>query len=527
MKHTITIFGGEQPALDPRMLPETKAQTSINARVGYGRLEPLKGNSPEGRSVAAGTKTIHLYEREANAGQGFWLEWNADIDVLPSPVIDDVWARVYWTGDGAPKMSLSSIITQAPPYPANQYLLGIPQPASSTMAAVSPGADEDELQITVVYAITYVSAYGEEGPPSLATDSVTRPDGHGVTLTSIPTAPAGNHNIATKRIYRSDGGDYLLVGEIPVATTSFADAAPADSLSMAMESLDWDGPDANLTGIVLLPNGVMAGFFDNVLCFTPPYVPHAWPTRYRLTTKTDIVALGVTASGLVVLTEDSPYLCVGSDPEAMQLANLDIPQGCIAKRSVVDMGNYVLYASPDGLVAAGGSEARVVTKQVFTKAQWNALNPSTFRACRYDGAYLCFHDSGGFMLNPETGDLVQLADLVDCTYYDSVLDTLYLCQNGVINEFDSSATSRLATYRSSKVVVPNQIPFACAKIDADDYPVTLKVFGDGELLRTESVASAKAIRLPTNSRYRLAEFEITTSHAVHSVQLAHSMSELA
>ena len=521
----IRSFGGEQPALDGRILPQDKAQISRNMRLGYGRLEPLKANQAEGRTVAADTQTIHLYNRDANAGQGFWLQWDGDVDVINSPVIDDVYGRVFWAGDGAPKMSVASIITASPPYPANQYLLGIPQPTNGTTLVVAGGADPDALPVSVVYAVTYVSAYGEEGPPSLPSAVVARPDGHGVTLSNLPGVPTGNYNIATKRIYRSDGGEYLLVAEVAVATASYVDTIVDADLLSVMESESWDAPDAALIGLTQLPNGVVAGHFDNVLCFTPAYIPHAWPTSYRLTTESKIVGIAQSANGLIVATESFPYLCVGSDPQSMQLVPLDIPQGCLSKRSIVDMGSFVLFASPDGLVAAGGEDAKVITKSIFTKAQWQALNPASFRAYLYDGAYLCFHDSGAFSLDIDNGDLTQLSDSVDCAQYDAIKDRLYLCQEGVISEYDTG-NALTAVFRSRKSLSNDQTAYAWGKVDADAYPVTLRVYGDGALRHSKTVMSNRAFRLGSSRRYRVAELEIETSNTVHSVQLAISVREL-
>lgn len=524
----IGVFGGEAPALDGRILPESRAQTSVDVRPGYGRLEPLKANTPTGDTVASDTQTIHLFNRDANGGNGFWLEWDTAVNVLLSPVADDVHDRIYWTGDGAPKMSVAAILTSGAPYPSNSYLLGIPAPDTAMTAAVDAGADPDALEISVTYAVTYVSAYGEEGPPpSASTTVVDRPDGHGVTLSNIPTAPAGNYNIGTKRIYRSSGGDYLLVAEIAVATTTYNDTTLDQDLGVAMESLGWDAPDADMIGLEQHPAGFMIGYFGNTLCFSEAYLPHAWPTSYRITTKTDITGLAITSNGVIVGTEDHPYLVVGAAPEAMQPVPLDIRQACLSPRAMVDMGEYAIYPSPDGLIAAGGSDAKNLTDGLYTKAQWAALNPSSMHAYRYDGNYLCFHDAGAFMFNPSNGDLTTLSDSADCAQYDAIRDELYLCASGVLSTFDSAATARSATWKSRKHLSRTQAPYSAIKVDADGYPVTVKVYGDGALIKTLSVSSATAKRLPTNTRYRITEIEVSGTQTVHSVDLATTVAGLA
>ena len=78
------------------------------------------------------------------------------------------------------------------------------------------------------------------------------------------------------------------------------------------------------------------------------------PDEYKLTVKSDIVAIAPLPSGLLVLTKEKPAIISGLDPSAMALSEIDSNQACVSKRSVVDMGSAVMYASPDGLVMATG-----------------------------------------------------------------------------------------------------------------------------------------------------------------------------
>ena len=67
----------------------------------------------------------------------------------------------------------------------------------------------------------------------------------------------------------------------------------------------------------------------------------------------------------------------------MTAVQMDIAQACLNARSVVDMGSYLLYAGPDGLVAVTGGQGEVVTQGLISAKQWNAdFNPSSYRAFR-------------------------------------------------------------------------------------------------------------------------------------------------
>lgn len=94
----ITKADGIIPALAPKFLPETAAQVARNVRFGSGRLEPFNGMTTV--TTVTGNSTIFLWRRNVNT----WLSWSTDVDVVRSPIADDQWYRLYYTGDGVPKV---------------------------------------------------------------------------------------------------------------------------------------------------------------------------------------------------------------------------------------------------------------------------------------------------------------------------------------------------------------------------------------------------------------------------------------
>jgi hypothetical protein len=131
-----------------------------------------------------------------------------------------------------------------------------------------------------------------------------------------------------------------------------------------------------MQGLTAVANGVFAGFSGNRFCLSEPFLPHAWPIDYRITLEEDIVAIGGVSNGVVALTDGRPYFITGTDPSAMTAVQMDIAQACVNARSVVDMGSYLLYAGPDGLVAVTGGQGEVVTQGLISAKQWNAdFNP--------------------------------------------------------------------------------------------------------------------------------------------------------
>ncbi|WP_299947139.1 hypothetical protein [uncultured Microbulbifer sp.] len=220
-------------------------------------------------------------------------------------------------------------------------------------------------------------------------------DGAAVEVTAIPVA-SGNFIVQSKRIYRAElTAGYQFVAEIPAGQTDFSDNVESEQLGESCPSLDWIAPDPNMRGLTALPNGVMLGAFGNTLAFCEPYQPHAWPIRYQLAMAYDFVAAAVASAGVVIGTTGKPYLVAGSEPAAMSLVPLDQIHACASKRSMVDMGEYVLYASPDGLVAVGGTDARLVTEPLILPAQFKQrFNPASIHAYRFEDRYLAFYNNG-------------------------------------------------------------------------------------------------------------------------------------
>lgn len=386
------------------------------------------------------------------------------------------------------------------------------------------------LTETRVYVCTYVSAWGEEGKPSPVSSIDVYP-GQGVALSALAAAPTGAYNIATKRIYRSNGSGYLFVAEIPVAQTTYTDTILTENLGEALPSANYDMPPATLKGLVNMPNGMMAGFDGKDVYFCEPYHPHAWPLKYVMTVDYDVVALGVTDTSLIVLTTGFPYLMQGSHPSVMSMVKADIPQSCVSKRSVAFIAGMVVYASPDGMFALGNG-SKNLTEHIFTHNEWRAtFNPASIHGYVYDEKYIGFYTngavSGGFILDPARGDFTLLDWYATAGYYDPQRDALFLAVNGALVKFDEGATYMTAGWRSKVFYSPRALNLGALRVEAAAYPVTTKVYADGVLVGTYAVASKDARRLPSGFLANTWEFEVSTAVEVFSIGFAESMEEMA
>lgn len=512
-------FSGIAPAISPRLIADQFAQIAENIDFESGRLTPTTDDVAVFTLQNSIRRSIYYY-RDTN-----WLEWNEDgVKAVPGPIPGDTLARLYFTGDDYPRMgTAATIVAGGIGYPANSFRLGVPAPANAPLTEKTGTPDATQTPDDVSYVYTFVTAFGEEGPPSPATAPFERTDTESVTVT-MPAGdlPSGNYNFGTgalKRVYRSNTGStnttFQFLAEVPISTQTYVDTTPSAALGEVLPSDSWIGPpddnaslypDGPMKGLIAVANGVFAGFTGKRLCLSEPFLPHAWPIDYRITLEEDIVAIGAVANGIIALTNGTPYFVTGTDPSAMTAIRVDLPQACVNVHSVVDMGSYLLYAGPDGLCAVTGGEGRVVTEGLISARQWNdSFNPTGFRAFRHENTYVAFWTEAGvhkgFVYDPRADETaistLTTAAEVRGGYMNPKDGELYLIVGNEVVKYRGSATKRTLTWKSKKFVTTKPLSMSWVSVHAQAYPVVVKVWADGDLVAHYSLAYANNVYTQT------------------------------
>jgi hypothetical protein len=267
------------------------------------------------------------------------------------------------------------------------------------------------------YVYTWVTEYGEEGPPSPpvvvngwsnATWTITlfQPTlnnmGGGTDVDGIVWPP--DRNITQTNIYRtisnqSGMGTYFLVATVPVSQGVYVDTIDDATVALQAQlmSLYWYGPPEDLQAIIAFPNGIAVGFRKNEVWFAEAYRPHAWPPGYVITTEFPIVGIGVAGQSIVVCTQGTPYLIGGVNPSAMSSTKINLSEPCLHRGSIVATDTAVLYVSQNGLIQISQSGAGLnVTEGWVTREKWQALTPQTqVRAVKHATSYFAFGETGG------------------------------------------------------------------------------------------------------------------------------------
>lgn len=536
---TITRFGGIAPKIPARYLSGEQAQYALNAAVWNGSLSPLASTSVVCAVPKSGDiNSIYRFGQDYSGDDNYWFSWGEDVDVVRGFVFGDVTERTYFTGDGAPKVTNNALtLTGGTEYPVNYYDLGVPKPTVAPSCEVGGTADVGATdEETRVYTYTYVNSWGEESAPYSAnpypsTATATLLPGQMVNVT-LPTTVSGNVNITHKRIYRSTAGtgtvEFLYVGQVTLATEVFEDTLTAEELNEPLPTQYWEVPPAGLTGLVGLPNGLLAGFVGQDVYFCEPYHPYAWPVSYSYPVGYPIVGLGVVDTTLVVLTKGKPFFIQGTHPENMAVVEADLSQACVSKRSIVSMDGFVFYASPDGLIALSPAGSTNITEQIMTKAQWQSGKPSKHVAFGYEHRYIAFNPDGdafGFIYDTIAKQFIPHNISVKGGYSDLRNDKLFLISGSSIVEWEAG-TPTTYQWRSKKFTFSEPTGFSCMRVRAESYPIVAEVFKDNVSFHTVSIASDTVYRLPPGKGYSW-ELLLTGDGEVYQAQIAQSPQELS
>ncbi|EDT3088907.1 hypothetical protein XS16_005399, partial [Salmonella enterica subsp. enterica serovar Newport] len=388
------------------------------------------------------------------------------------------------------------------------------------------------------YTQTFVTAYGEEGPPGPQSLELTVKKGGSVDLTMQPP-PLQHSNITRRRIYRSASGggnaDFLLVTELSAGALSFHDELLVEQLGPVLETEHYVMPPDNMIGLCMMANGIAAGFAGNEVMFSEAFLPYAWPDSYRQTTAEDVVAIASIGTALVVATKGEPYLFSGVSPSNISGMKLPLMQACVSRKSMVVMDGFVLYAGTNGLVSVDGSgNAVIATEKIISPEQWREMfNPSSINAYQYRGEYVARYtkkdgSQAVFIFNPQDMDIRHMSTTFDTAYNDVATDTLYLVKGTGLFVSQGATTPLPFVWRSKTFIAQENTSFSCLRIKAP-YPerIGIAVFADGQtVIRLPAGAlSGSVLKLPpvTGREWSL---EVSGFGQIERITLSTSMAEM-
>ena len=435
----IADFSGMNPLRDGVLLPDINAQYADNCWLYRGQVRGFRQAANVHTVIYADTTQVYRIPKDmanvmdfTDAGS-YWLEYpDYFMSTIRNPTVGDQWNRYYFfpsdqynssgvnpnwpVASPGPKYNTLDRITAGLP----SYVLGIPAPTGGAPGVTPPAMGS--ANETRAYVYTWLSAYNEEGqpsPPTAATGSTT-----GTWVITIPPPPAADtngRNITSWRLYRTvtdsqGNASYYEVtsGAITGGTVTYNDSLVDSQITanISLASLGYSPPPAGLQGVVMMANGIAAGFTnEREVWFSASYLPHAWPAAYALTVDYPIVGLTANGSSLNILTKGPPFIATGVTPDTMTVGKITANEPCIGRGSIVASGEGAYYASPNGVQLLNTGGTQNMTQSIYEKEFHNTLMPQNWASGRYSSAYVAFvkgapigGDHGGFVIDYSQGN---------------------------------------------------------------------------------------------------------------------------
>lgn len=468
--HKITGFLGLVPRTAERLLPDMAAQIAENVNITSGELRPMR--QPYMVHAPSVQADMFAAYRAFDGVTEKWRTWQADIDVVKGSLSPDVEARYYWTGDACPRYANFTN------WGSTDWALGLPGPVSALTVAPSGGTG---ATVSRFYVYTFINALGEESAPCSASALATGKVDGTWTLSGFAASITNDRSVSynqaglKQRLYRTagDNASFQLVAERAASASNWSDTtSDAAMLGDDLISTGWLPPPVGLTGIISLPNGALAGFYKNQLCFSEPDQPHAWPMSYRTEMESEIVGIAAFGTTVVACTKTRPYVATGTDPSVVTMEAVSDVWPCLSKRSVCSVGDGVVFASKHGLAFVGLSGNSILTKAFFTVEEWEPMTPSSM-VCRVANGrlYLLYSPAGGAssqLLRLDVGDTMQLTSLsgkCNTLYVDPLNGELYLVSKEVYI-FEGLFGSRSSfVWRSKEIELAQPVNFGAVLIE--------------------------------------------------------------
>lgn len=631
MRIKLDSFEGIVPRVRDRLLGDHQATVAENVDVRNGSIRPVK---EPGIVETIGSGQISLYKHNDE-----FLTFSTDVDVVRGPIIADAFDRIYYTGDGTPKVlgtegGIQKIFDLGIPKPSAAPIVTAPQRVDggfirswgffyeepdglqvdngimnegtdvietsvgkiytvsgfaakfpkvtasgdaifvmfldatdvntgsflgrvygsiSTYAlnndfvlngAAATGLQENttnavltlsydtsrasEYTVARSYAYTFVSAWGEEGEPSDPSIVIPIDPTQAGQLNGMDTSVAGNFQITLKRIYRTvtgiGGTEFQFVAEIPIGQSDYLDLLADSDTQGILPTTGFDQPPSNLSGIVSLAGGFFAAFVPGSkdIYFSQPNQPHAWPSQFITSVDYKIVGLGAYENSLLVVTEGFPTLITGQTPDFVNIQTLLARQACVSKRSIVNAGNTILYASPDGMIASVGANISIASESLYTEQEWRLTSPETMIGSYSDGRIFMFSDTTSliFDFDPNRSLLVTTDESISGAYNDIEDDRLYFIQGNQITDWEGGSQNKDGIWRSKRFVFSRVGDFSTCRILADGYPVTLRLFAEGVQVHQQVVPDDESFTLPVLRQEREWNVEFESAFNITEVILA-------
>lgn len=475
----IDTFGGISPRTHPTLLADGMAVTAHNCRLETGKLVPIREPSlasisgetylENGCAKISDAKSMHIWRKKDGVSFDMLLfpgvTWVAEGNVA-----DDSLTRLIVSGETGTHEGIGAsgatgsrmhdpVVYLRDPNNGNEKVV-VPICKTALKAPVvervSAGDLGDNRRYTRFF-VTWVDRWQMESPVSEASlvkdDSGNRDedleynDGDQVKI-FIEELSADKGRVEQIRVYKVitgvEEGRVQFVAEFNgddvVAANGYINIWVKDENAGEILT-EIESPPEDLRCIRNVPGGFYCGISPSnpkTVFFSEVDLLYSWPMAYRYDVKDNVVALAVSGNTVYALTNGNPCILSGTSPESMTVTEMGTPAACVSPKGVCVCQNAVYFASNEGLMYIGGSDAGTVcknlTQRIFTRDQWEALNPKSCLIGQHGGVLHLFFasDDGekhyGYVINLlESGKIAVTThnEVAACLCEDDVTGKMY------------------------------------------------------------------------------------------------------
>jgi hypothetical protein len=330
-----------------------------------------------------------------------------------------------------------------------------------------------------------------------------------VTVVGTINRDAPHHTTGmVRRFYMTFGSvdEYFHIGDAPVATASPAFVNP--QIGDPLDPVNYEMPPADLISLRTMANGICVGLSGKEVCFSVPFRPHAWPSKYQQTVDYQPVGCEVSGTTVVIGTVANPYTITGVDPATMGGGAVKMKRAwpCLSKRAMVSSQFGVIYPTVEGFVVVGESGADLLYPDLFTRLEMADIYPETMKAAMFGNAYVGFYQTpetsrAVFIDRTETWRMIDLDIGASFPYVDSQNGLMYYQRGHNLYQFEGEVGERIYfDWWSKSYLLPRPQTFNTAQVRFDATMTPAQIQAAQDAIAAVIAANQALIAVDDNTR---------------------------
>jgi len=305
-------------------------------------------------------------------------------------------------------------------------------------------------------------------------------------------------------------------------------------------------PPIDRLDMLLEKKGTFWGAYENKVYFSRVGSPEFWGSLDYVRLDKECTGLGKFGDYILAFTKTNTYLISGDTRDTVALQRLPHNQGCVNKHTVVNIDNYVLWTSMNGICLFDGSNVQVLTKNTLswdefgrvgnamyadfdgTIERWNTDKGYDIRyAVGYQDKYFGVFQDGVLILDLSNGFKVSTISVpnVVSLHFNRVDNALYVVVNNEgtyeVYILTNNGSFMTATWKTGRLTGESpDVKKHYRQVEFDGKPTRVEVFIDGV---SRFVTNKNKFMLPAGCIGRDIQFEIQTVTEVRAMKYQYSL----